>query len=151
MTATRDVVADQVLGRTLETKDVAPGALLGTDLVLVPGSNGRDLAMIGGVAALGQDLKTAILTPLGEDLLHQTFGFEGLRALAGDGGVRYVEEMLRLAAMRVVATDTRISRVIEVSVERVDPQLRAWRIKVSAQTVLDDVINLTLGEVGQDA
>lgn len=143
--------AAQILGRTLQTAEVAPGARLGTDLVLAEGPNGRDLTFVEGLDALGQDLKTAILTPLGEDLFHMAFGFEALRAMTRSGGIRHTEEMLRVSAMHVVISDARISRVVEVDVERVDPQLRAWRIVVTAQTVLDDIIKLTLGEVGQDA
>ena len=147
--STQRSVARHALGRTIATADVAPGSLLGTDLVLGPGPNGRDFVFVSGVGALAQDLKTAVLTPLGDELLHQSFGFEGLRVLGGAGGVRYVEEMLRLSAMRVVATDNRISRVIDAVIERTDPERRSWRISVTAQTVLDDIVDLQLGEVTQ--
>ncbi|MBH0053131.1 hypothetical protein I6E74_02970 [Salinibacterium sp. SWN139] len=140
----------RVLGRTFGLEEVAPGARIGLDLALDSTAGGRDLRIETGADALAQDLKVALLTPLGGDVLHRRFGFEGLTALTRGGGARLSEELLRLATMRVIAADSRIAAVLNVRVVRDDPGRRLWRIVVQARTVTDQVIDVTWEEVGSD-
>jgi phage baseplate assembly protein W len=141
----------RTLGRTFGLVDVEPGTRVGMDLDLAPApGGGRDLALVSGVDALAQDLKVALLTPLGEDPFHPAFGYEGLLALTRGGGVRFTEDLLRLSTMRAVSADGRIRVVETVEVSRTDPERRAWRIDVEARTVTDRVVALTMGEVGSD-
>jgi phage baseplate assembly protein W len=141
----------RTLGRTFGLVDVAPGASVGMDLDLDVGPDGtRDLRIAAGVEALAQDLKVALLTPLGEDPFHRRFGYEGLLAITRGGGVRFTQELLRLSTMRVVSADPRVRTVEKVDVTRVEPEQRAWRIEVEARTVTDRVITLTVGEVSFD-
>ena len=145
---TEQAVAARVFGTGLDIREIAPGSMLGFDVVLEPGPTGeRDLRLAAGEDNLANDLKVALLTPTGTDPFNVTFGFDGLRALTQPFGRRLVGEFLRLSVVKTLGLDARIKQVLDVSLEPASPLERRWVVNVEAQTVLGDVIRLVLGEV----
>jgi hypothetical protein len=144
---TPEAVAQRVFGRGLALEPVDPGARLGFDLVWSDGPKGRDLKLVAGPDNLGQDLKVALLTLTGSDLLNIRFGFDGLRVLTRPLEPGLVEEMLRLSIIKTLSLDARIKRVLSVTLTPKDPGERRWAVDVEAQTILGDAMKLALGEV----
>jgi hypothetical protein len=119
----------------------------GLDLVLHAGARGTDLAMDAGAANLAQDLRVALLTGTGTDLFNVAFGFDGLRVLTDPMTPSMTAEMLRLSVMKTVALDGRISRILDVRLEEIEPGSRHWVVEVELLTVLGEAVELTLGAV----
>jgi phage baseplate assembly protein W len=124
---------------------IAPGEI-GMDIVLGDGTK-RDVVMQAGGDNLGQDIKIALLTGTGTDVFNLAFGFDGLRILTSDMTPAMTAEMLRLSVMKTVALDSRVKRVLDVTISEADPDTRRYTVTAEVQTVLGDVLNMTLGEV----
>ena len=144
-------LSERLFGVGFALEDIAPGSLLGMDLIMTEGENGLDLAIVKGGDALGQDLKVALLTPTGSDLLNVLFGFDGLRVLAQSFDPSMMEEFFRLAIHKTVALDPRIRKVLGVTMTPATDETarshRRWSVQAEVQTVLGDIVRLTLGEV----
>ena len=147
--ATAEAVERRVLGHGLALTAV-PGTAMGMDLALGPTEGGRDLVRVAGAGALAQDLAVTLLTPLGGNPLNVFFGFDGLRVLVEGVPPSLVPELLRLAVLRAVSADGRVREVADVTLTRVNPQERRWRVDVTVRTVLREALALTLGEVRSD-
>lgn len=133
-------------GRGLEIANVAPDSI-GLDLVWRDSGDGLDLAIKEGGANLAQDLQVALLTATGTDLFNVTFGFDGLRVLTDEMTPNMTAEMLRLSVMKTMSLDARIKRVVDVTLTETEPGSRHWVVETEVQTVLGDVLKLTLGGV----
>lgn len=139
------VTARALLGHGLALEPTGPGSL-GLDLVWHDGPGGSVLATVQGVDNLAQDLTVALLTPTGTDPFNVGFGFDGLRVLTLDTPPALTQELIRLAVIRTLTADSRISEVLDVTLEPAGPD-RRQRVTAQARTVLGDALQLTLGEV----
>lgn len=100
-------------GLALRSTDGSAGGLF--DLAFTP--DGRDLAIVSGIDALGQDLRIALTTGLGTDPFDLNFGFDGAAAMAEETDPHLVRERLRVAVIRVLQLDPRISRIRAVDLD----------------------------------
>ena len=94
---------------------------LGVDLALE--ADGSDLLLVEGGDALAQDLEVALTTGLGADPFDQSFGFDGIPALAEETDPILQRERIRIAIVRVLQRDPRITALR--SVELVEPDAGA--------------------------
>ncbi|MFF4911224.1 hypothetical protein ACFY2T_40895 [Streptomyces sp. NPDC001260] len=145
---------------------VAPGATTPTDATLARAVLGRGLALtqvaggepaldlawsdgptlVEGADNLAQDLAVAVLTPLGSDPFNTGFGFDGLRVLSLALGPLLRDEMLRVAVVRTLLADSRVTDVVDVVLEPLDAG-RQQVVRATVRTVLGGEVPMTLGEV----
>lgn len=138
-------IQNRYFGKGPVVQTVAPDDI-GVDIVLGDGPT-RDIQMHAGGENLGQDLKIALLTGTGTDVFNLAFGFDGLRILSNDMTPAMTAEMLKLSVMKTVAVDARVKRVLDVTIDQGNPTDRRYTVTAEVETVLGDVLNLTLGEV----
>lgn len=119
------------LGRTLDFD--------GDFTVLPDGS----VKTVEGRDALRQDLQTRLVTSPGEHALRPEFG-AGLRAAVKSAASRDAMERLRARTLTQVRSDSRVTDVPAVSVERLEPN--GLRIKLTLN-VLGEVVTLRPIEV----
>jgi hypothetical protein len=134
-------IQQRYFGKGPVLQPVAPDEV-GMDIVLT-----GDIAMQAGGENLGQDLKVALLTGTGTDVFNLAFGFDGLRVLTSDMTPAMTAEMLKLSVMKTIALDARVKRVLDVTIDEGNPLDRRYTVNAQVQTVLGDVLDLTLGEV----
>jgi hypothetical protein len=147
---TRDVVANRVLGQTILASEIAPGSLLGYDLVFADTGTGQDLVLADGPHTLAQDLAIAMITSVGSDIFNVQFGFDGLSVLTRNIDRSAVQDFLRLAVVKTLGADTRVKQVNSVTIGPADPnhpETRVWQVAADVQTVLGDVLKIVLGQV----
>lgn len=138
--------ADDALGYGIAAAPIdAVG--LGVDLVLTPGPDGPRLTTVTGPDNLGQCLRTALTTALGEDCFNVRFGFDGLRALTQAVPPSQVGALLDLAVRRALAADGRIAQVLDVVTDVADAPGRVWTVRAQVQTVTGRALNLDDGRV----
>jgi hypothetical protein len=137
--------ARALLGHGLALEPIGPDSI-GLDLVWREGPDGPALGVVEGVANLAQDLTVALLTPTGTDPFDVDFGFDGLRVLTLDTPPTLTQELIRLAVIRTLTADNRISEVLDVALDPIGPD-RRQRVTVQVRTVLDETLQLALGEV----
>ena len=140
---------------TTPTDATLTRAVLGRGLALVPVPGGEpalDLAwsagpsLVEGADNLAQDLAVALLTPLGSDPFATGFGFDGLRVLSLALGPLLRDELLRVAVVRTLLADSRVTDVVDVTLEPLDGARRQV-VRATVRTVLGGDVPLTLGEV----
>lgn len=139
---TKQDLERRYFGRGIRLTSTEPDGI-GVDVAFEDG----DLALVSGGDNLGQDLKVALLTGAGTDVFNVGFGFDGLRVLSSDMTPQMTTEMMRLAVMKTVATDARVRRVLDVSMKETEPGSRKWMVRAEVQTVLGEVLELTIGDV----
>jgi len=82
-----------------------------------------DLQIVDGIDCLTQDLNTRFSVELGSLLFHPEFG-SGLLSLVGQKGDSSIEQKARVEALRIFNSDSRISRVRNLSVIVLDRTIR---------------------------
>src|SRR5262249_19889552 len=105
----RDLIRRRLLGRGLEL--VRVGAL-GRDIRLA--DDGRDLAMVDGVANLAHSLSVAVLTSLGDDVFDVDFGFDGLNALVEETTPLMQRERVRVSLVTLLRKDPRVGTIVDI-------------------------------------
>jgi phage baseplate assembly protein W len=145
---TEEDIQRRYFGRGPQLRSVAPGEI-GVDIVLDGSGASRDVAMIAGGDNLGQDLKVALLTGTGTDPFNLAFGFDGVKILTDAMTPAMTAEMLRLSVMKTVAMDTRVKRVLDVTITEPDPIDRRCTVTAEVQTVLGDVLTFTIGDMAR--
>jgi hypothetical protein len=140
-TDSEEDIQQRYFGKGPVLQPIAPGEV-GMDIVMT-----GDIAVQAGAENLGQDLKVALLTGTGTDPFNLAFGFDGLRILTSDMTPAMTAEMLKLSVMKTVALDARVKRVLDVTIDEGDPLDRRFTVHAEVQTVLGDVLDMTLGEV----
>ncbi len=138
----------RLLGWGVASAEIAPGAALARDVVLVAGPGGLDFARVEGLDALAQDLTVAMTTARGSDPFNTTFGFDGLNALTDDTPPGLVGERLRLAVMALLQRDARVRRILDVTVGR--SRGRTLDVTVRFEALGGDQVEIGLGTVGID-
>lgn len=78
---------------------------------------GGDIALVSGMEALTQDLRLALCTGLGTDPLNQAFGSDAFASMAEESDPMMLRERIRVAVIRVLQSDARIRRIVEVSID----------------------------------
>jgi phage baseplate assembly protein W len=138
----RLLVERRVLGYGIATQRLAPHDPTRTDVVLAVSDGRRDLQLVEGVRALGQDLEAAFATGLGTDALNLEFGFDGMRAIAEEYDQAIMGERIRASAASVLVREPRVRRVIEVtlSFERPEGQPAARRDNAAVECVFETVL-----------
>jgi hypothetical protein len=106
--AQKDLIRRRLLGRGLSLVKVGD---LGRDLTLT--ADGKDLALVDGVANLAQSLSVAVLTPLGSDVFDTAHGFDGLNALADETTPLLQRERVRVSMVQLLRRDARVGRVFK--------------------------------------
>lgn len=119
---TQDQRLVELLGCGLALRSTDGGGLF--DLTFTP--DGRDLAIVSGIDALAQDLRIALTTGLGTDPFDLNFGFDGAAAMADETDPNLTRERLRVAVIRVLQLDPRISRIRAVDFDD-SPESRSAR------------------------
>lgn len=124
------------------------------DLVL---DDGR-LVEITGIANLTQALTLRVLTPLGSDRFNTTYGLDVRQAFTVPGGLRLVQELLKLNLVGTLGADPRVSQVRRVTFDddpdrvAADPDgaararaarvSRKWTVVVDLDTVTGAPVSL---------
>jgi hypothetical protein len=161
----------RALGWGVRCDPVAPGVDLGRDLAMTVREGRRDLALVGGVANLAQDLAVALTTLLGSDPFNTRFGFDGLNALAEETDPVLMRERVRIAVIRVLRDDPRVARILDVKLidhrlsarnpgpagaadagdlaEPIAVDPRTLWVRVGFETVAGDRLSLDLGKDGR--
>lgn len=147
--AQKDLIRRRLLGRGLELVRVGE---LGRDLTLTP--DGKDLALVDGVANLAQALAVAVLTPLGGDAFDTEFGFDGLNALVDEVTPLLQRERVRVSIVTLLRKDPRVASIVDVKL--IDHRLEApsagaareLDVRVVFETVTGDPLTLTAGNAG---
>jgi phage baseplate assembly protein W len=142
----------RMLGYGLACDRMDPALDVGRDLRFIPGPNGRQLALVAGMASLAQDLEIALTTRLGDDVFNTSFGFDGLNALAEETVPVLVRERVRIAIVKMLSREPRIARIVDVKLE--DGRLeqprggsRELEVRVVFETVAGTQASATLGKV----
>ena len=104
--------ARRILGKGLALVATDPGDDIGLDIAFV----GGDLACAIGEDALMQDLRVAFCTGLGTDPLNTGFGSDAFAAMAQETDTIVQRERIRVAVIRVLRSDPRVRRVVEVRI-----------------------------------
>lgn len=86
---------------------------IGQDIAFADG----DIALVSGMDALTQDLRLALCTGLGTDPLNQAFGSDAFAAMFEESDPMMLRERIRVAVIRVLQSDARIRRIVEVSID----------------------------------
>lgn len=109
-----DVVASssRILGKGLALVPTDPGEDIGLDIAFA----GGDLGTVSGMDALTQDLRVALCTGLGTDPLNTAFGSDAFAAIAEETDKLMQRERIRVAIIRVLRADPRITRIVEVRI-----------------------------------
>jgi phage baseplate assembly protein W len=149
---TSDTTRRRLLGRGLRFE---PGGGENRDLLLARNAAGLlDLALVDGIANLGQSLGVALTTPLGGDVFNLDHGFDGLNALADEDSPLLVRERVRVSIVNLLRKDARVRRIVDVKLldGRLESPgtgaLRRLDVRVVFETVSADVIALTTGSQG---
>jgi phage baseplate assembly protein W len=108
----------RALGRGIRLEPVAPGLDVSLDLAFVTRNSRRDLDLVEAADCLAQDLRVALTTALGSDPFDRDFGFDGIAALAQETDPILLQERLRIAVVRVLAREPRITAIRAVELER---------------------------------
>ncbi len=125
------------IGLALQSSDGSSDGPL--DLAFTP--DGRDIALVSGIEALGQDLKIALTTGLGTDPFDLNFGFAGAAAMVEETDPNLVRERLRVAVIRVLQLEPRISRIRAVDFGDVPDSRAARQLPVLATIeILDGTV-----------
>ncbi len=106
----------RLLGSGLACRPIQPGLDVGRDLSLSAGAGGLDLAGVGGMENLLQDLQIALTTALGSDVFNTGFGFDGVNALVEETRPLLVRERVRIAAIRTLTSDTRVRSILDLKI-----------------------------------
>lgn len=140
------------------TPNQAPArAVLGWGLALTPVQGGEpalDLEWSGGPVSvegadnLAQDLAVALLTPVGTDAFNTGFGFDGLQVLTLALGPPLREQLLRVAVIRTLLADSRVTDVLDVTLAPLDAA-RRQEVRSTVRTILGTNMPMTLGQVDQ--
>jgi phage baseplate assembly protein W len=139
----------RLLGRGLQL--VAVGDL-GRDVTLT--ADGTDLAMVDGIANLGQALSVAVLTPLGRDVFNTEFGFDGLNALVDESSPVLQRERVRVSMIQLLQKDARVARITDVRLvdDRLDAPTtgtaRQLDVRVVFEATSGDPLTLSAGNAG---
>lgn len=144
-TSGTEASARALLGHGLALTPIGPDSI-GLDLAWRDGPDGPTLGVVEGTDNLAQDLTVALLTPTGTDPFDLGFGFDGLRILTLDTPPMLTEELVRLAVIRTLVADGRVSEVLDVTLSPVGPD-RRQRVTAQVRTVLGEALRLALGEV----
>ena len=147
--AQKDLIRRRLLGRGLALVKVGD---VGRDLSLT--ADGKDLALVDGVANLAQSLSVAVLTPLGSDVFDTSHGFDGLNALADETTPLLQRERVRVSMVQLLRRDGRVGRVVDVKL--VDGRLeqpttgaaRQLDVRVVFEAVTGDPLTLSAGATG---
>jgi hypothetical protein len=147
--AQKDLIRRRLLGLGLALSKVGD---LGRDLTMR--ADGTDLAIVDGIANLGQVLSVAVLTPLGGDLFNTDFGFDGLNALVDETTPTLQRERVRVSIVALLRKDRRVNRIVDVKLvdQRLDvPSTGAAReldVRVVFEAVSGDQLTLSAGNAG---
>jgi phage baseplate assembly protein W len=141
-----------VLGRAPAFTQVMPGTDLGRDIGFEVGANGRDIAFVSGIDALGQSLSIALTTLAGSDLFNTGFGFDGLVALVEETNPILQRERIRIGVIRVLEQDPRVRRIIDVKLgddrlDRVPAGGRELQVRVIFEAMTGEQITAELGRI----
>ncbi|HET9141626.1 hypothetical protein [Actinophytocola sp.] len=133
--------------------DLAGPADTARDLVLHRGPDGVDVAVVDGVAALGQDLAVGLTTLRGSDPFNLRFGFLGLNPMVQETSPVLAREGLRSAVVELVAADPRVRRVVDLSAPspQDDRVSRRLDVTVSFEAVTGDPVTLDVGGLASGA
>lgn len=139
------------LGKGLALSATDPGEDIGLDVAFGPSAAGkRDLVTVAGFDALVQDLRVALCTALGADPLNASFGSDAFGAMADEHDPVLMRERIRVAIIRVLKSDPRVRRLIEVRLDGEAPRSGAagrvneLDVVVAFETVLRDVATITI-------
>jgi phage baseplate assembly protein W len=148
-----DLLRSNLLGRGLRLALAAEDGSRDLGVTSTPQGT-LDLALVAGVANLGQALAVAVTTPLGGDVFNLQFGFDGLNALADEAAPVVLRERVRVAIVNLLRRDPRVARVVDVRLldARLDAPstgpARQLEVRVVFETVSADVLTLTAGTQG---
>ncbi|PJR08733.1 hypothetical protein [Sinorhizobium meliloti] len=129
--------ASRILGKGLALVATDPGEDIGLDIAFA----GRDLAWVSGHDALTQDLRVALCTGLGTDPLSTGFGSDAFAAMAEETDTLMQLERIRVAIIRVLRSDPRISRIVEV---RINGEPRPFAAERTTSLSITAVFETTL-------
>jgi hypothetical protein len=145
------VQRERALGWSAAFEEIAPGIDLGRDLKLVAGPNGLDFARVSSIDALTQSLSVALTTLLGSDLFNQSFGFDGINAIAEESNAIMMRERIRVAVIMVLRRDFRVRKIVDVNLSgdgRLEPPPAGSRIldvRVVFETITGEQAAVSLG------
>jgi hypothetical protein len=156
-TATQTLVRTKLLGWGAAASPLFPGQDIGQDLTF----SGGDLAIVSGLANLGQDLTLALTTALGADPFNVNYGFDGVNALIEEQSAMLARERIRVSIIKLLNSDPRVRRILDVKLldGRLNPlssdlgtgqdtaTLRVLDVRVAFETVTGDQSTLDLGGV----
>lgn len=149
----QQIARRRVLGWGVQAAEIFPGEDLGRDLVLTRNSNGRlDLALIEGMDNLAQSLTLALTTRLGDDVFNVEFGFDGLNALVEESNPILVRERVRIAVIRTLKRDPRVSRIVDVKLgdegqlEPLPAGSRTLNVRVVFETLTGETLTVELAK-----
>jgi phage baseplate assembly protein W len=163
----RDFLRRRLLGRSLACPPILPGLDVGRDLVMTVGANGRDLAQVAGIDALGQALQVALTTALGSDPFNTDFGFDGINVLVDETNPVMARERVRISVIQVLRKDPRVRGILDLKLldgrldrphagevvpadEPLDARMERWRsvdVNVAFETISGDQSTVSLGKV----
>jgi hypothetical protein len=144
---------ERALGWSFALPEIAPQLDLGRDLQLVSGSNGVDFARVNSIDALTQSLSIALTTLLGSDLFNQSFGFDGVNAIAEETDPILMRERIRVGVIKVLRADHRVRNIVDVNLAgdgRLEPPpsgSRVLDVRVVFEAITGDPVAIQLGGV----
>ncbi len=115
----------RVYGWGLASEPIDPALFYARDIALTVSADGStDLALVNGLSALEQDLRTALGTALGSDPLNMLHGFDGIRAVGEERDFLMLRERIRGAVVMLLRADARVLSVTRVLI---GPEITAFR------------------------
>ena len=145
------VQRERALGWSFALPEIAPQLDLGRDVQIVPGPNGLDFARVSSIDALTQSLSVALTTLLGSDLFNQSFGFDGVNAIAEESDPILVRERVRVGVIKVLRADHRVRKIVDVNLAgdgRLEPPpsgSRVLDVRVVFETITGEPVAVQLG------
>jgi hypothetical protein len=124
------------LGRGLRLEPTDGGFGLTYDIALAPDGSGPEL--VEGLDSLVQDLRMTLMTGLGTDPFDQSFGFDGVPAMASEGDPLLLRQRLRVGVVRVLQADPRVARVNSVEIEEDSESRVERRLQMIASFQVED-------------
>lgn len=139
-----------VTSSSISASALGPIPLLGSDVYIDPvakeavvGVNG-DLLSVNSLSLLAQDLRTRILTELGELTLHPPYGlFRGRLIGAGQANPKTMAQILHQRVVDAITADPRVYRLDDVVISA--PNFDAWTIEYTVYAIgSEDPLNANL-------
>jgi phage baseplate assembly protein W len=146
----RELLRRRALGWAPALLPVAPGLDLGRDLAFARGPGGLDFARVSGFNTLAQSLTLALTTALGSDIFNTAFGSDALNAIADEADPLLARERVRVAVIRVIKSDPRVRRIIDVKLadgqlDLPQPGSRELNVRVVFETITGEQVALAAG------